>query len=274
MAFQGLGKRRPLTCPQDALPGLHSLKIVFTFSCLWLRVCVHFVVQSLSSVQLFATPWTAACQASCPSLLLDFAQTHIHCANNAIQPSHPLSPPSPLALSLSQPQGLFQRVCSSHQVAKVLELQLQHSGLSCLFQSAHPEQPLRVFNLRVLPPFTWTSPHSMPIMKHGSSPERQASSILMQSVGQPRGFHGRPTFARSYSFTPSSSEGYTLSLFSPVSKPPSHHRVSLASSPRSQLSWEMGRSDEVIHEARGPASVTHGIKCFLLLPGKETDSLI
>ena len=196
MGFQGLGKGRPLTCPQDALPGLHSLKIFFTFSCLWLRVCVHFIVQSLSSVQLFATPWTAACQAFCPSLLLDSAQSHIHCVNDAIQPSHPLSPPSPLALDLSQHQGLFQS-CSSHQVAKVLELQLQHSGLSCLFRSPHPEQPLRVFNLRVLPPFTWTSPHIMPIMKHGSSPECQASSILMQSVGQPCGSRGRPTFARS-----------------------------------------------------------------------------
>ena len=56
--------------------------------------------------------------------LLEFAQTHVH-VNDAIQPSHSLSSPSPLALNLSQHQGLFQRVGSSHQVAKVLELQLQ-----------------------------------------------------------------------------------------------------------------------------------------------------
>ena len=54
--------------------------------------------------------------------LLKFAQTHVHRVSDAIQPSHPLSPPSPLALNLSQHQGLFQWVSSSHQVAKVLEI--------------------------------------------------------------------------------------------------------------------------------------------------------
>ena len=58
--------------------------------------------------------------------LPEFAQTHVHWADDAIQPSHPLSPPSPSVHSLSQHQGLFQWVDSSHQVAKVLELQLQH----------------------------------------------------------------------------------------------------------------------------------------------------
>ena len=60
--------------------------------------------------------------------LLEFAQTHVHWVSDAIQPSHPLSPPSPSALNLSQHQGLFQWVSSSHQVAKVLELQLQHQS--------------------------------------------------------------------------------------------------------------------------------------------------
>ena len=50
--------------------------------------------------------------------LLEFAQTHVHWVTDAIQPSHPLSFPSPLALSLAQHQGLFQWVGSSHQVAK------------------------------------------------------------------------------------------------------------------------------------------------------------
>ena len=54
--------------------------------------------------------------------LLEFAQIHAHCVGGAIQPSHPLSPPSPPALSLSQHQGLFQWVISSHHVAKLLEL--------------------------------------------------------------------------------------------------------------------------------------------------------
>ena len=57
--------------------------------------------------------------------LLEFAQTHIYWVDGVIQSSHPLFPPSPLALNLSQHQGLFQWVGSSYQVAKVLELQYQ-----------------------------------------------------------------------------------------------------------------------------------------------------
>ena len=52
--------------------------------------------------------------------LLKFAQTQVHWVGDAIQPSHPLSPPSPPALNLSQHQGLFQWVSSWHQVSKVL----------------------------------------------------------------------------------------------------------------------------------------------------------
>ena len=54
-------------------------------------------------------------------------QTHVHWVGDAIQPSHPLSAPSPI-FNLSQHQGLFKWVSSSHQVAKVLELQLQHQS--------------------------------------------------------------------------------------------------------------------------------------------------
>ena len=60
--------------------------------------------------------------------LLEFIQTYVHWVGNAIQPSHPLSSPSPPALNLSQHQGLFQWVSSSNQVAKVLELKLQHQS--------------------------------------------------------------------------------------------------------------------------------------------------
>ena len=56
--------------------------------------------------------------------ILEFAQTHVHWLGEAIQPSHPLPPSSPPALNLSQ-LTLFQWVSSLHQVAKVLELQLQ-----------------------------------------------------------------------------------------------------------------------------------------------------
>ena len=57
--------------------------------------------------------------------LPEFTQAHVHWISDAIQPSHPLSSPSPTALNLSQHQGLFQWVSSSHQVAKVLEFQFQ-----------------------------------------------------------------------------------------------------------------------------------------------------
>ena len=60
--------------------------------------------------------------------LPELAQTLVHLADDAIQPSHPLSSPSPPAFNLSQHQGLFQGVSSSYQVAKVLEFQLQHQS--------------------------------------------------------------------------------------------------------------------------------------------------
>ena len=60
--------------------------------------------------------------------LLEFTQTHVHQVGDAIQPSHPLLSPSPPDPNPSQPQSLFQRVNSSHEVAKVLEFQLQHQS--------------------------------------------------------------------------------------------------------------------------------------------------
>ena len=56
--------------------------------------------------------------------LLEFTQTHVHRVGDAIQPSHPLSSPSPPAPNPSQHPSLFQWVNSSHEVAKVLEFQL------------------------------------------------------------------------------------------------------------------------------------------------------
>ena len=58
--------------------------------------------------------------------LPEFTQTHVHRVSDAIQPSHPLSCPSPLAPYPSQHQTVFQWVNSSHEVAKVLEFQPQH----------------------------------------------------------------------------------------------------------------------------------------------------
>ena len=59
--------------------------------------------------------------------LLELAQTHAHQVGDAIQPSHPLLSPSLPTFNLSQNQGLFQWVSSSHQVARVIEFQLQIS---------------------------------------------------------------------------------------------------------------------------------------------------
>jgi len=60
--------------------------------------------------------------------LPELIQTHVHRVGDAIQPSHPLSSPSPPAPNPSQHQGLLQWVSSSHHVAKVLEFQLQHQS--------------------------------------------------------------------------------------------------------------------------------------------------
>ena len=76
--------------------------------------------------------------------LLEFAQTHDCQVGDAIQPSHLQSPPSSPALNLSscpqrtQHQGLFQWVNSLHQVAKVLELQLQHQSFQWIFKDWFP----------------------------------------------------------------------------------------------------------------------------------------
>ena len=76
---------------------------------------------------------------STPGLLVhhqlkESTQTHVHWVGDAIQPSHPLSSPSPPTFTLSQHQGLFQWVSSSHQVAKVLEFQLQHQPFQWIFR--------------------------------------------------------------------------------------------------------------------------------------------
>ena len=92
----------------------------------------------------FSAQFTSVAQ-SCPTLcnpmnhstpdlpvhhhLPEFTQTHVHRVGDAIQPFHPLSSPSPPAPNPSQHQGLFQWVNSSHEVAKVLELQLNSASV-------------------------------------------------------------------------------------------------------------------------------------------------
>ena len=94
--------------------------------------------QSISSVQFSSV--AQSCLTLCdlmyhntPGLpvhhhLPEFTQTHVHRLGDAIQLSHPLSSPFPLAPNPSQHQGLFQSVNSSHEVAKVLKFQPQHQS--------------------------------------------------------------------------------------------------------------------------------------------------
>ena len=95
-------------------------------------------VQSLSCVQFFETPWTGV--SSTPGFpvhhqLLELTQNPVHRVSDAIQPSHPLSSPSPPSFNLSQHQGLFQWVSFSHHVAKVLEFQLRHQSFQWIFRA-------------------------------------------------------------------------------------------------------------------------------------------
>ena len=101
----------------------------------WRCLLLVYTVQLLILVQLFATPWTPALQASVHHHLPEFTQTYVHWVSDAIQSLYPLSSPSPPAFNLSQHQGLFQWVSSSHQVAKVLEFQLQHQSFQWRFRT-------------------------------------------------------------------------------------------------------------------------------------------
>ena len=67
--------------------------------------------------------------------LPELSQTHARRVSDAVQPSHPLSSPSPPTLNHSQHQGLFQGVSSSHQVARVWEFQLQHQSFQRIFRT-------------------------------------------------------------------------------------------------------------------------------------------
>ena len=134
-----------------------SLSIcVFVFSCNNHLLSIYYVIETqfsseemrqryfypleltfkweLQSVQSLSHVWLCdRMDCSTPGLpvhhqLSELTQIHVHCISDAIQPSHPLSSPTPPAFNLSQHQGLFQCVSPSHQVAKVLEFHLQHQS--------------------------------------------------------------------------------------------------------------------------------------------------
>ena len=70
-----------------------------------------------------------------PHHLPEFAHIHVHWVGDVIQPSHPLSSPSTLAFNLTQHKGLFYWVYSLQEMAKVLELHLQHQSFQWIFSA-------------------------------------------------------------------------------------------------------------------------------------------
>ena len=115
------------------------LKFIFIFYSLMIFKKQYRIFSSVQFIQLCLTLCNPM-DCSTPGLpvhhqLPENAQTHVHPVSDAIQPSHLLSSPSPHTFNLSQHQDLFQRVSSLHQVAKLLELQLQHQSLQWIFRT-------------------------------------------------------------------------------------------------------------------------------------------
>ena len=108
----------------------------------WSTQCLHYIevcYQFSSAAQSCPTPCDPM-DCSTPGFpvhhqLPELAQTQVHWVGDAIQPPLPLPSPSPPAFNLSQHRGLFQWVSSSHQVAEVLEFQLQHQSFQWIFRT-------------------------------------------------------------------------------------------------------------------------------------------
>ena len=102
-------------------------------------VSCFFLVTFQFSHSVMSTVWNPMdCSTPCFPVhhkLPEFTQTHVHQVGDAIQSSNPLLFPSPPTVNLSQHQGLFQWVNSSHQVAKVLEFQLQHQSFQWKYRT-------------------------------------------------------------------------------------------------------------------------------------------
>ena len=106
-------------------------------------ITVFSLVQSLNCVGLCNTMDCSTPGIPVHHQLSELIQTHVHWVTDAIQPSHPLSSPSPPSLNLSQHQNLFQRVSSSHQVARVLEFQLHHQSFQWTLRTEFLVRELR-----------------------------------------------------------------------------------------------------------------------------------
>ena len=149
-----------------SVPGIQQMTINIIYYIQW--VCTWFTKQwrvnkGFWAEELYISSWNSTVNnlsmklqfssvaQSCPTLcnpmdcstpgfpvhhrLLELTQTHVYWVGDAIQPSHPLSSPSPPTFNLSKHQGFFQWVSSSYQVAKVLEFQLQHQSFQWIFKT-------------------------------------------------------------------------------------------------------------------------------------------
>ena len=142
--------RKKFNC--QILVHLHLIdwKMQFNINNEFLKEEIYPHFQTKSKLQYLTVQFSSVIQ-SCPSLCYpkdcsmpglpvhhqppEFTQTQVHWVGDAIQPSYPLSSPSPPTFNLSQHQGLFKWVRSSHQVAKVLEFQLQHQSFQWIVRT-------------------------------------------------------------------------------------------------------------------------------------------
>ena len=120
---------------------IHVISKLTCYSAPWDLYSLPSPQVQFNSVQLLSRIWLCdPMDCSTPSFpirhqLLELTQTQVHRVSDAIQPSHSLSSLSPPPFNLSQHQGLFQWVSSSHQVAKVLEFQLPHQSFQWIFRA-------------------------------------------------------------------------------------------------------------------------------------------
>ena len=123
---------------------IHCWKKWYEYFAIWKYVYKAMLSEKKTKNRMYILVQFSSVTQSCPTLckpmdcstpglpvhhqLPEFTQTHVHWVSDAIQASHPLLSPFPPTFNLSQHQGLFKWVSSSHQVAKVLEFQLQHQS--------------------------------------------------------------------------------------------------------------------------------------------------
>ena len=178
-----------------------------------------------------------------PFPLLGFAQVHVHCAGDAIQPSHPPTPSFPSAFNLSQHHGLLQWVSCLHQVAKVLALQLQHPKSI---------QGLSSFKIDWFDLFAFQGTLKSLLQCYSSKASTlQCSAFFMVQLSHPYMTTGKTTALTVWSFV-----GKVMSLFANMLS-----RVVTAFPPRSKrhlISWVQSLS-AVILEPKKIKSATLSI---------------